>query len=560
MGKKILAVIRTSTIKQEIQSQKLDLIKFCCSKGFKEIDIIFVEGFGASARKRNEKYLQMLNDIKTVIEKYNIKYVAVWHLNRLGRTEENLSSLKEYFEENKIQVYIKNPSLTLFNEDGTLNNGTSMAWTIFAMMIKFETVELMEKLNRGRKYRQEQKKYIGGVVLFGYSVNEFGYFQIDEEESKIVHYIFDKYESGEFSASKLAKDLIEKGYFTRQNKPFYPEVISTMLRTEDYYKDSIYPALITKEQFDKCRLIASKNAIDISKDRNIYLGSKLLKCLDCGCSFTPTKTNFGLSYLCNGSRQHKCNSEVRSIKALVVDYCLRREALNTYSSILVMNREKEISSFDEQLLDIKNRLSNLDDLIEDIQKKLSRLNKLYIDGKYLDDSSYNSDYEKLKSDLMNYEDRKQQLLRQQKSVRKQISVLKSSVVDDDVLSSFYSVRNDVQSLSDKDKVQLKKIINEVVSFVVFKKVVVEGKSYIAIIVRLLNGNYSLYFWTKKKLYFIPYSNKKNSLNFVLLSYDDVSSVSPVVIDENTKYVDLSISREQYIDIVSVPDSFVFKML
>ena len=64
MANKILAVIRTSTIRQEIESQKKDIIEFCLSKGFSEDDIVFVVGFGASARKQNEKYLKMLEEIK----------------------------------------------------------------------------------------------------------------------------------------------------------------------------------------------------------------------------------------------------------------------------------------------------------------------------------------------------------------------------------------------------------------------------------------------------------------------------------------------------------------
>ena len=545
MGKKILAVIRTSTIRQEIQAQKQDLIKFCCSKGFKETDIIFVEGFGASARKRNDKYLQMLNDIKASIELNHIKFVAVWHLNRLGRTEENLSALKEYFEENKIQVYIKNPSLTLFNDDGTLNNGTSMAWTIFAMMIKFETIELMEKLSRGRIYKKEQKKYIGGRVLYGYLVNEYGYFKIDEKESEVVRFIFDCYVSGKYSASDIMTDLLEKGYLNRKGKSFSSEFISKVIRTEDYYNDVKYPSIITKEQFDRCRDIAIKNNVCISKERKVHLGSKILKCLSCGYSFFSKMNNVkGEHYVCTGSRLHVCSGEVGSIKVDVLDYCLRSVSLKVYSSILLMKKEVQKNKFNEELQEIKKRICNVDELIQDTEKRITRLNKLYVEGKYLDDSLYNSDYEKLISELDNYNDRKGQLLLQQKSIRLQVKVLNNGSSNQDVLSKYLIYKDTLSLTFDKDKRYLKDIINLVISFATLKKVVVNGKKYVAIIIKLLNGFTELYFWNTRQLYYVKWSALKDDCICSYVSYNDS-------LLKNTQF---TMSKEQYYSIISIPES------
>ena len=77
--KKILCVIRTSTIRQEIESQKSDMVNFLLSKGYQEEEIEWLVSKGASARSINKAYLEMLETIKRTIQNTpTIKCCAVW--------------------------------------------------------------------------------------------------------------------------------------------------------------------------------------------------------------------------------------------------------------------------------------------------------------------------------------------------------------------------------------------------------------------------------------------------------------------------------------------------
>ncbi|WP_337385905.1 recombinase family protein [Prevotella sp.] len=79
MGKKILCIVRASTERQETESQKKELIEYCITKGFSLEEIDYIEVAGASARKLNKKYIQMLEDIKaTLLTSPTIKAVALW--------------------------------------------------------------------------------------------------------------------------------------------------------------------------------------------------------------------------------------------------------------------------------------------------------------------------------------------------------------------------------------------------------------------------------------------------------------------------------------------------
>ena len=56
---------------------------------------------------------------------------------------------------------------------------------------------------------------MGGKITLGYKVSEDGYWEIDEEGSKLVRLIFDMYISGEYSLTGLGKELKSRGYFKK---------------------------------------------------------------------------------------------------------------------------------------------------------------------------------------------------------------------------------------------------------------------------------------------------------------------------------------------------------
>lgn len=95
---KVLCIVRSSTEAQEIETQKKELIEFARTKGYDDDDMVFIEAQGASARSLNKKYIKMLEDIKsTILNNKEIKAVALWALNRLGRVESKLHEMKEFF-------------------------------------------------------------------------------------------------------------------------------------------------------------------------------------------------------------------------------------------------------------------------------------------------------------------------------------------------------------------------------------------------------------------------------------------------------------------------------
>ena len=217
---KILCIVRSSTVAQEIETQKKELIEFARTKGYDDDDMVFIEAQGASARSLNKKYIKMLEDIKsTILNDTEIKAVALWALNRLGRVESKLHELKEFFVENKIQVFCKEPSFKLLKEDGTEDTAGSMMFSVYAAMVKLDTDEMFTKLKRGKKRNAEIGKSNGCVESrYGYMVDSNNYVVPCKEEAEMVNEIYDMYLSGKYSLSTLTIELRDRGFKPRGRK------------------------------------------------------------------------------------------------------------------------------------------------------------------------------------------------------------------------------------------------------------------------------------------------------------------------------------------------------
>ena len=108
--KKAIAIIRTSTEQQEIDSQKAEVLSLATAAGYTIDEIEVVGKKGASAINVDEAYRENLIDVYELIESEHIEAVFAWAIDRIGRQEEILMQLKNRLISKKIQLVIKNPS------------------------------------------------------------------------------------------------------------------------------------------------------------------------------------------------------------------------------------------------------------------------------------------------------------------------------------------------------------------------------------------------------------------------------------------------------------------
>ena len=384
-----------STEEQEIESQKLELGTFIKSKGYAEDEIEWLEAKGASARSLNNKYLVFLEDIKTIIKTTpSIKAVAMWALNRLGRVESKLMEMKEFFVNNKIQVYSMTPSLTLFDDNGEVSIGMSIAFSVYAAMVKVETDEMFRKFERGRNRNVKEGKYIGGYICFGYKV-ENKHIVIDQEEAKIVKMVFSMYAERKISARKIADELDKQGYTVRNRTDKTKKsritfnTVSKMLMNEAYIGSKksdkfelTYPPIISLDLWEKCRKVADKNNKVADKSyKNYNLGNNIIKCPHCGYGYLLSHH----VYHCYKHRaryrfQEDCTESV-PIRDTVIDPIIMGCAVD-FANLYAQERQVEsIQKYKAIMEDLRKKIEHSEELIEtEFEAKKKRLNEMYFEG------------------------------------------------------------------------------------------------------------------------------------------------------------------------------------
>lgn len=394
--KRILGILRVSTEEQEIESQKLELGTFIKSKGYEEDEIEWLEAKGASARSLNNKYLVFLEDIKRIIKTTpSITAVAMWALNRLGRVESKLMEMKEFFVNNKIQVYSMTPSLTLFDEKGEVSIGMSIAFSVYAAMVKVETDEMFRKFERGRNRNVKEGKYIGGYICFGYKV-ENKHIVIDQEEAKIVKMVFSMYAERKISARKIADELDKQGYTVRNRTDKTKKsritfnTVSKMLMNEAYIGSKksekfelTYPPIISLDLWEKCRKVADKNNKVADKSyKNFNLGNNIIKCPHCGYGYLLSNH----VYHCYKHRaryrfQEDCTESV-PIRDTVIDPIIMSCAVD-FANLYAQERQIEsINQYKVTMEELRKKIQHSEEMIEtEFEAKKKKLNEMYLDDK-----------------------------------------------------------------------------------------------------------------------------------------------------------------------------------
>ena len=250
---KVIGLIRTSTARQEVESQKAEIINMIKADGYSDNDIVIVGNAGASAIKLDEEYQNNINEVYNLIEKGDIKCVYAWGIDRIGRNEEVLMQFKNRLIKNGVNLKIKNPTLSLLDADGQVNQGVELAFSLFSTMAKQEMETKKARFKRAKERNKREGKFNGGKIMFGYTVKEDGTFDVYEPEAKVVRDIFTDYAYSTKSSAKIAQEYMELGFIKQyKQKTSADHFILEVLKNEAYigcheYK---YPRLITDEVWE----------------------------------------------------------------------------------------------------------------------------------------------------------------------------------------------------------------------------------------------------------------------------------------------------------------------
>jgi site-specific DNA recombinase len=258
----------------------------------------------------------------------------------------------------------------------------------------------------------------GGIPPLGYDVDEqTRQYVINEEEAKIVRYIFSKYAEG-MGYNTIIANMNDMGWHSKRGNVFGKNSLYDLLKNLKYtgtytfnmrlekdvsgtrntqfkpkdewiYIEDGMPAIIDRETFDivQSKLAFNKKVAGCFKTKRVYLLAGLLKCGECGASMwgkSHTDGRHGLLYLnyeCS-TKTNKQNCRSKGVKKESIENYVLDELQNTLFSensikrLASMLSEYSAKTRNESQKELEDAIRELDG----IKIKIDRIIQLVADS------------------------------------------------------------------------------------------------------------------------------------------------------------------------------------
>ena len=380
---KVVILLRVSTIQQDFEQQKEDLVRWSEQLGYE--DYVFIEDKESGVKLAEEERLGLTKLKEMVNADSEFKGVIVYELSRLARTTKVLYSMKEYLESNKINLHIFDKKYHLLNKDGET---TSECDLLFSMYAYFATDEIKNKklrTARGRAFAKQEGKFACGKLLYGYTTDKDNYIIPNEKEVDIIKYIVHRYISTDISLQKLGKECYDRGMFNCKLNTALTKV-GSIVANKNYYgiKDSElnYPKILPTEWLDIALDKIAKSKTVPRETSNVYWCKGLLR-------LKSNNRRFGVSVK---DIVYKIEEPYVSININLLDSIVWHLVKLIYYPALLgeFNEDQEIK-LNESIKINEDKLIKLNKSLSDLEKEEIRLNELYVKGR-LSTERYESMY------------------------------------------------------------------------------------------------------------------------------------------------------------------------
>ena len=236
---------------------------------------------GKTAIKR-PGFMQMIRDASAGL----FNCVIVWKGDRFSRSRVDAAKYKAELKHMGVRV-LSATEANVTGAEAVLMDGINEAFA------EFYIVELAEKVNRGMTQNAIDGKFNGGMINYGYKLDENRKVVIDEDRAFVVKELFETYTTSTVSINEMVKIFKRKGYLNQRGKPFRHSTLRKMLKCEKYigkyvFKDvvnlTMYPRLISDEMFEAAQQKMKENQINRGNftSDNPFLLKDVLYCGYCG--------------------------------------------------------------------------------------------------------------------------------------------------------------------------------------------------------------------------------------------------------------------------------------
>lgn len=314
-------------------------------------------------------FQRMIADAK----KKAFQFVIVYKLDRFTRNRYDSAIYKYKLKQYGVKV------LSAMENIGD-NPESIILEAVLEAVAEYYSVDLSQKIKRGRRDSAAKGKFIGGGIPTGYKTIG-GRLVIDEEKAPIIKYAFEQYAAG-IPKKQIMNELNARGLRNRNGKSYGLTAFQKALQCEKYIGvlsqsgiviEDGCPALIDKDTFEKVqeRLALNKRTAGKGKAKVEYLLSGKIFCGHCGAAMLGVSARgkgggMFYYYSCGERRRaHTCNKAHEKkdfiewyVVEQTVEYVLTPPRIEFIASAVVAQYNSEFN--DDKIKELERRITKLD--------------------------------------------------------------------------------------------------------------------------------------------------------------------------------------------------------
>lgn len=408
----IAAYCRVSTDKSDqlnsLETQKKFFSEYTEKNGHNLVKLYADEGISGTKIKNRKEFLRLMRDAEHGL----FDMVVVKDISRFARNTVDLLQSIRTLKALGIETTFLTANMTVLGQ-------SEFVLTIFGALAQEESANTSKRVKFGKKMNAEKGRVPNIVYGYDKTIGEYFDMEINREEEKVIHQIYDWYTKEGYGAAKIANMLNEKRLKTKRNCSWSQNAVCRILTNELYtgkiingkqevtdfltgvraekdesewmVTDRPDLRIIEPEQFDKAQEILSgrHGAFNMKRERqsNKYLFSTLIKCKECGWSFRRTVRTYKNTYIrwvCSGRNGRGADSCPNTV---TVDEEELIQALEDYFSDMLKSKKKIIDHVVKEFSKVykaKDENVNYEKELEDKLAKLKKTRQKYMDM-YTDD-------------------------------------------------------------------------------------------------------------------------------------------------------------------------------
>lgn len=388
---KAVILARVSTKEQEegfsLSAQEKLMRRYTNDNGLPVVRV-FKMAESASKVKQRTVFKQMME----YVDKNRIKNVVVEKVDRITRSFKDMVMIDDWLEEDgDRQIHLVKDVLVMHRSSRSQDK---LNWGVKVLFAKNYIDNLREEVKKGTLEKLEQG-WLPGTPPPGYknmiNQDKKSIQVVDWSKAPLIQFMFELYNTGNYSLSMLAKEMQTAGLTTRNNKALPKTSIHRLLRKKYYigiiewdgkeYPSARHDSIIDPDVFEQVSYrMSHKTPPNYIKHKPLLSGK--IKCSDCNSSITWYLSKGAWYGQCKGNKPCSAVRECAKLEEVEDQFVEYFDSLVSPSPAIMAWVRKELK--EDNRADMQRQEASVKQLQRRQERLKSQIGILYedrIDGR-----------------------------------------------------------------------------------------------------------------------------------------------------------------------------------